>query len=172
MDVLGGVSSVIAVCSLLKTCMKCLRRLYNTFKFAQMEVQQLMDEVNICQSFCVVFNHIARPLESRVMKVAKKEKLEEKLQAQANSAGEQINRIMAKFRPLMNCTTPSSFDQLLAKFRWYYTKHESQALMVTFSILKHSLILLVDFLTLENTLMTWSQPSMASQDRDLLLSQM
>lgn len=172
MEALGGASSVIALYSQLETCILGLRRLYKNFKFAKREVRQLMDEVYICQSLFGTFNDITRPLESRVMKLAREKNLEEALQAQATSAGEQISRIMAKFRPLMNNISPSSFDQLLAKFRWHYTKHENQALMVTFGTLKHSLTLLVGLLSLENTLMMLSQPSTASQDRDVLLSQM
>jgi hypothetical protein len=106
------------------------------------------------------------------MKLARKKKLDEALQTQATSALEQINHIMTKFKALMKDSSPSSFDELLAKVRWHFTKQEIQALMITFSVVKHSLGLLSCLLTLESSLSRFSHRSSANDTHDLLLSQM
>ncbi|KAJ5784362.1 uncharacterized protein N7503_009574 [Penicillium pulvis] len=173
MDLFSGVASVFAVCGQLEACIKGLRQLYITLKFAKRDVRQLIEEVKICQGLFSIFNDVTRPLGSGVMKLAREKHLDEALQTQATSALGQINHIMTKFKPLMKGSSPSSFDELLAKVRWHFTKQELQALMITFSAVKHSLSLLSCLLTLESSLASFSQStSTANDNHDLLLSQM
>lgn len=172
MDLFSGVASVVTVCGQLETCVNGLRQLYITLKFAKRDVRQLMEEVYICQSLFGIFNDVTRPLGSEVMKVAHKEKLDEALQTQATSALEQIKHIMTKFKPLTEESSPSSFEELLAKVRWHFTKQEIQALMITLNTVKYSLSLLSSLLALESSLASFLQQSTANDNRDSLLSQM
>lgn len=172
MDLFSGVASVFAVCGQLEACINGLRQLYNTLKFAKRDVRQLIEEVYICQGLFGIFNDVTRPLGSGVMTLAREKNLDEALQTQATSALEQINHIMTKFKPLMKDSSPSSFDELLAKVRWHFTKQEIQALMITFSTVKHSLGLLSCLLALESSLARFSQQSTVNDNHDLLLGQM
>ncbi|KAJ5635223.1 uncharacterized protein N7484_008536 [Penicillium longicatenatum] len=172
MDLFSGVVSVFAVCDQLEACINSLRQLYYTLKFAKRDVQQLIEEVYICRNLFNIFDNVTRPLGSGVMTLAREKKLDEALQTQATSALEQINHIMTKFKPLMKDSSPSSLDELLAKVRWHFTKQEIQALMITFSTVKHSLGLLSCLLALESSLARFSQQSTANDNHDLLLEQM
>ncbi|KAJ5752175.1 hypothetical protein N7520_009092 [Penicillium odoratum] len=171
MDPFSGITSGFAVCGQLEACIQSLRQLYNTLKFAKRDVRQLMQEVYICQGLFSIFNDITRPLGSTVMELAQEKNLDEALQTQATSALDQINHVMTKFKPLMKGSSPSSFDELLAKVRWHFTKQEIQALMITFSTVKCSLNLLSCLLTLESSLAKFAQQSTANKDHDSLLSQ-
>ncbi|KAF3402058.1 hypothetical protein F1880_009883 [Penicillium rolfsii] len=168
MDGVSGVASVIAVCGLLEACIKGLRQLYNTLKFAKRDLRQLIEEVYICQGLFDIFEDVTRPLGSEVMRLAREKKLDEALQTQANSALQQIEQVITKFKPLLKDSSPSSFDELFAKIRWHFTKQEIQALMVTFSTVKNSLGLLSCLLTLESSLLRFSQQSTANGNHDLL----
>jgi hypothetical protein len=172
MDPFSGVASVFAVCSELEACVSGLRQLYNTLKFAKRDVRQLIEEVYICQGLFGIFKDVTRPLGSGVMTLAREKNLDEALQTQATSALEQINHVMTKFKPLMEGSSPSSFDELLAKVRWHFKKQEIQALMITFCTVKHSLGLLSCLLALESSLARFSQQSTADDNHDLLLGQM
>ncbi|KAJ5628541.1 hypothetical protein N7490_010769 [Penicillium lividum] len=172
MDLFSGVTSVFAVCGQLEACIKSLRQLYNTLKFAKRDVRQLLQEVYICQGLFSIFNDVTRPLGSTVMTLAREKNLDKALQTQATSALEQINHVMTKFKPLMKGSSPSSFDELFAKVRWHFTKQEIQALMNTFGTVKYSLSLLSCLLALESSLTRFSQQSTANDNHDLLLSQM
>ncbi|KAJ5994494.1 hypothetical protein N7451_010218 [Penicillium sp. IBT 35674x] len=171
MDLFSGVASVFAVCGQLEACIKGLRQIYNTLKFAKRDMRQLMEEVEICQSFFSIFNDVTRPLGSGVMTLAREKNLDKALQTQATSALEQINHIMSKFKPLMKGSSASSFDELLAKVRWHFMKQELQYLMITFCTVKHSLNLLSCLLMLESSLAKFLQQSTANDNHDLLLSQ-
>lgn len=172
MDLFSGVASAFAVCGQLEACIKSLRQIYNTLKFAKRDVRQLMEEVGICQSLFSIFNDVTRPLGSGVMALAREKNLDGALQTQATSALEQINHMMTKFKPLMKGSSHSSFDELLAKVRWHFTKQELQAVLITFSTVKHSLSSLSCLLTLESSLAKISQQSTANDNHDSLLSQM
>ncbi|KAJ5914861.1 hypothetical protein N7504_003744 [Penicillium tannophilum] len=171
MDLFSGVASAFAVCGQLEACIKSLRQIYNTLKFAKRDVRQLMEEVGICQSLFSIFNDVTRPLGSGVMALAREKNLDGALQTQATSALEQINHMMTKFKPLMKGSSHSSFDELLAKVRWHFTKQELQAVLITFSTVKHSLSSLSCLLTLESSLAKISQQSTANDNHDSLLSQ-
>jgi hypothetical protein len=111
-----------------------------------------MDEIYICQGLFDIFNDVTRPLGSEVMELARKKKLDEALQTQATSALEQTNHIMNKFKPLIEEGRPNSFEEVLAKVRWHFTKQEIQALMITLNTVKCSLSLLSSLLSLESSL--------------------
>lgn len=172
MDLFSGVASVATVCGQLETCVNGLRQLYITLKFAKRDVRQLMEEVYICQSLFGIFNDVTRPLGSEVMEVAHEEKLDEALQTQASSALEQTNHIMTKFKPLIEEGSLNSFEELLAKVRWHFTKQEIQALMITLNTVKYSLSLLSSLLALESSLASFAHQSTANDNHDPLLSQM
>ncbi|KAK5790598.1 hypothetical protein VI817_007885 [Penicillium citrinum] len=172
MDLFSGVASVVTVCGQLETCVGGLRQLYISLRFAKRDVRQLLEEIYICQSLFGIFNNVTRPLGSEVMKMAHKRKLDQALRTQATSALEQINHIMTKFEPLIKESRPSSFEELLAKVRWHFTKQEIQALMITLNTVKYSLSLLSSLLALESSLASFSQQSTANDNHDSLLSQM
>lgn len=174
MAAVGEAASVIAIYVQLEACIKGLRRLYKSFKFAKQEVRQMMEEVQVCQGLSQIFNEISRPLGSRVITLAREKKLDELLQSQATSAQEQTDRMTTKLKPLMNRGrgSPSRFEELWAQVWWHYTKHEGQALLVTLGTVKHSLTLLSSLLLLDNSLTMISQLSTASQGYALLWSQM
>lgn len=172
MEAVGGAASVIAVYNQLEACIFGLRRLYRNFKFAKDEVRQLIDEASTCQGLSEIFDDVCRPVESKVIKLARQKRLDEALNSQVTSAREQIEHMTAKLKPLLKGGKPGQLDQIIAKIRWHFTKHEGQALLITLSAVKHTLTLLACLLTLDNALTRLSQSSSSSQNYKLLLKQM
>jgi hypothetical protein len=172
MEALGGAASVIAVYNQLEACISSLRRLYRNFKFAKQEVRQLIDEASACQSLSEIFDDICRPIKSKVVELARQKRLDEALQSQVTSAHEQIDHMTTKLKPLMENGRPGQLDQIIAKVRWHFTKHEGQTLLVTLGTVKHSLTLLACLLALDNSLSKLSQSSATAQNYDMLLNQM
>jgi len=100
MEALGAVSSVLAIYNQLEECGKRLHRLKHNFRIAKQEVNLLADEVYACQSLFGIFTHISRPLENRVMRLARDQQLEKTLDSQTTFAFGQIGNILLKLEPL------------------------------------------------------------------------
>ncbi|KAJ6098569.1 hypothetical protein N7467_000104 [Penicillium canescens] len=172
MEAFGGAASAIAIYTQLEACIRGLRRLYKTFKFAEQEIGLLIAEVSACQSLSEIFNDVSRPLTGRVINLAIEKKLDKTLESQAASARKQIGHITTKLKPLMKGSISNRFDKLMAKIWWHYTREETQALLATLGCVKLSLSVFTSLLALDCSLMESKQSSTTSQHHEALLIQM
>jgi len=85
MEAIGAVSSifVFAIYNQLEQCGKYSHRLKHDFRIAKQEVDLLADELSAFQSLFEIFSHISRPLETKVMKLARQQLPEEISNSQA-----------------------------------------------------------------------------------------
>ncbi|OQD81654.1 hypothetical protein PENANT_c026G11717 [Penicillium antarcticum] len=169
MEPFGGAASAIAIYNQLEACIRGLRRLYKTFKFAKQEIRMLIDEVSACQSLSEIFNDVSRPLTGRVINLAIEKKLDKTLESQATSALGQIRRITTKLKPLIEGSISNRFDKIIAKIWWHYTREEAQALLATLSCVKLSLSVFTSLLALDCSLMQSRQSSTSHHHEALLI---
>ncbi|KAJ5088923.1 hypothetical protein N7456_012539 [Penicillium angulare] len=172
MEAVGAVSSVFAIYNQLELCGKRLHRLKHNFRIAKEEVNLLTDEVSACQALFGIFRHVSRPLENRVMQLARQEKLEETLQSQAAFAYQQISEITSKLEPLRKQSNANRFDQFIAKLRWHWTKDDIQLPLLTLASVKISLTAFTCLLFLDSCLANMKRPSLSEAEIRSLKTQM
>jgi hypothetical protein len=103
-----------------------------------------MEEASTCQGLSEIFHDICRPLEGKVINLARQKGLDEVLHSQAVLAREKIDRITIKLKPLMKSgNSPSQLDQIMQRsggilkimrdilyytgHAWYYESHSQPA---------------------------------------------
>lgn len=172
MEVIGGVSSALAIYNQLEKCGKRLHRLKHNFRIAKQEVNLLEDEISSCQSLFGIFSHISRPLDNRVMILARQQQLEETLNSQAAFAFEQIVEIFLKLDPLRKQSNASRFDQIIAKLRWHWMKNEVQVPLLTLVSVKITLSAFNCLLILDLCLRDIKRQSVSKKEMKSLKMQM
>ena len=102
MAAIGTIASVFAIYNQLEQCGNRLHQSKYNFRVAKEEVTLLADEVSVsdCQSLSGIFTHISRPLEMRVMQLAREQQLEKISNSQATFASGQIEGNVLKLEPL------------------------------------------------------------------------
>ncbi|KAJ5259332.1 hypothetical protein N7478_012313 [Penicillium angulare] len=172
MEAIGAVSSIFAIYNQLEKCGKRLHRLKHNFRIAKQELNLLADEVSSCQSLFGIFSHISRPLDNKVMKLARQQQLEETLNSQATFAFGQIGEIFLRLEPLREHSNAGRFDQIIAKLRWHWMKDEVQLPLLTLVSVKITLTAFNCLLILDLCLRDMKSPSVSKNEMKSLKMQM
>ncbi|KAJ5169818.1 uncharacterized protein N7500_002601 [Penicillium coprophilum] len=90
------------------------------------------------------------------MRIAREEKLDQRLRDQSKLAHDQIREITHKLRPLHRGKS-TGFTKLQAKIRWHFTKDDLQFPMATLGSVKSSLNLLTTLSLLDSAVASFSR---------------
>ncbi|CAI7572033.1 unnamed protein product [Penicillium glandicola] len=156
MEVAGIAFAIPSLFSELVACVKSLHRFSRDIRMAKKEVKLLRLEIENCRLLASIFEEVIRPIENKVMQIARATNLEQQLREQSKLAHDQIRDIAHKLKPLHRGKS-SGLEKFRAKIRWHFTKDDFQFPMATLGSVKSSLNLLASFSMLDSAVANFSQ---------------
>ncbi|KAJ5779727.1 hypothetical protein N7457_007447 [Penicillium paradoxum] len=125
----------------LEKCGKSLHGFSRDMHMPKKEVKLLKTEVNNCRVLASIFEETIKPVQGRVMQIARERDLERSLASQSRLALEQILEITRKLRPLSRHKR-TGLENFQAKIRWHFAKGDIDAPIAVLQTVKASLNLL------------------------------
>ncbi|OQE43635.1 hypothetical protein PENCOP_c003G05902 [Penicillium coprophilum] len=156
MEPVGVAFAAFSLFSELEACGKSLCRFSRDIRMAKKEVKLLKQEISNCRLLASIFEEVIRPVQNKVMQIAREEKLDQRLRDQSKLAHDQIREITHKLRPLHRGKS-TGFTKLQAKIRWHFTKDDLQFPMATLGSVKSSLNLLTTLSLLDSAVASFSR---------------
>ncbi|KAJ5503953.1 hypothetical protein N7463_006827 [Penicillium fimorum] len=166
MEAVGVALAAISLFGELEACGESLCRFSRDIRMAKKEVKLLRYEIANCRVLASIFEEIISPIQNSVMRIAKENKLDQRLRDQSKLAHDQIREITHKLRPLHRGTS-TGLTKFRAKIRWHFTKDDFQSPMATLENVKSSLNLLATLSMLDSATVDFSRVPNSDYTRKL-----
>ncbi|KAJ5971907.1 uncharacterized protein N7479_001825 [Penicillium vulpinum] len=149
MEAVGLAFAAFSLFSELEACSKSLCRFSRDIRMAKEEVKLLRYEIANCRLLASIFEEVITPIQNNVMRLARENKLDQRLREQSKLAHNQIREITHKLQPLHRGKS-TGFEKFQAKIRWHFMKGDFQFPMATLGSVKASLHLLTTLSLLDS----------------------